>query len=109
MTAPVHAASAPGTTDRLRLSRSVSIRPERFGALLYDFRTRKLLFLKSPRLADVVRSMDGTATVAECLDRAEVPDGERGPLLQVLAHLRRIRMLNDHPLPAGRVEERDTP
>jgi mycofactocin biosynthesis protein MftB len=109
MPAPVQAAPVLDVAARPRLSRSVSVRPERFGALLYDFRTRKLLFLKSPRLAQVVRLMDGTATVGECLDQADVPAGERGPLLQVLEHLVRIRMLTDHPLPAGGAEERDTP
>lgn len=35
----------------------VAIRPERFGALLYHFGTRRLSFLKSPALLDVVRSL----------------------------------------------------
>ena len=33
----------------------VSVRPERFGALLYHFGTRQLSFLKSPALLAVVR------------------------------------------------------
>ena len=37
-----------------RLTPQVSIRPERFGALLYHFGTRRLSFLKSPALLDVV-------------------------------------------------------
>lgn len=39
------------------LSPQVSVRPERFGALLYHFGTRRLSFLKSPTLLDVVRSL----------------------------------------------------
>ncbi|MCY1159490.1 MAG: mftB [Citricoccus sp.] len=109
MPTPVQAAPVLDVAASPRLARSVSVRPERFGALLYDFRTRKLMFLKSPRLAHVVRLMDGTTTVGDCMDRAEVPAGERGPLLQVLHHLQRIRMLTDHPLPEGGPEERDTP
>ena len=35
----------------------VSVRPERFGALLYHFGTRRLSFLKSPALLTVVRSL----------------------------------------------------
>jgi mycofactocin biosynthesis protein MftB len=34
-----------------RLHPKVSVRPERFGALLYHFGTRRLSFLKSPREA----------------------------------------------------------
>jgi putative mycofactocin binding protein MftB len=40
-----------------RLNGSVSIRPERFGALLYHFGTRRLSFLKSPALLAVVRAL----------------------------------------------------
>jgi putative mycofactocin binding protein MftB len=41
-----------------RLHRQVSIRPERFGALLYHFGTRRLSFLKNPTLLEIVRSLD---------------------------------------------------
>jgi putative mycofactocin binding protein MftB len=41
-----------------RLHPQVSVRPERFGALLYHFGTRRLSFLKSPTLLSVVRSLD---------------------------------------------------
>lgn len=37
---------------------SVSVRPERFGALLYHFGTRRLSFLKDPLLLDVIRGLD---------------------------------------------------
>ncbi len=37
-----------------RLHPQVSVRPERFGALLYHFGTRRLSFLKSPALLTVV-------------------------------------------------------
>ena len=41
-----------------RLHPQVAIRPERFGALLYHFGTRRLSFLKSRALLEVVRSLD---------------------------------------------------
>ena len=41
-----------------RLHPQVSVRPERFGALLYHFGTRRLSFLKSPALLTVVQSLD---------------------------------------------------
>ena len=41
-----------------RLHPQVSVRPERFGALLYHFGTRRLSFLKSPALLTVVQSLN---------------------------------------------------
>jgi putative mycofactocin binding protein MftB len=41
-----------------RVHGQVSVRPERFGALLYHFGTRRLSFLKDPRLAVVLRSLE---------------------------------------------------
>ena len=46
----------------------VSVRPERFGALLYHFGTRRLSFLKDPILATVVSSLDDADSArAACL------------------------------------------
>jgi mycofactocin biosynthesis protein MftB len=61
-----------------RLDRRVAIRPERFGALLYHFGTRRLSFLKSPVLLTVVRTLTEQPTArAACLDAgvgaAELP------------------------------------
>ena len=44
-----------------QLHPQVSVRPERFGALLYHFGTRRLSFLKSPALLTVVSSLDARA------------------------------------------------
>ncbi len=41
-----------------RLHPQVSIRPERFGALVYHFGTRRLSFLKNTTLLEIVRSLD---------------------------------------------------
>ena len=52
-----------------RLHPQVSIRPERFGALLYHFGTRRLSFLKNTTLVAVVRSLDARPSArAACLD-----------------------------------------
>ena len=40
-----------------RLHPQVAVRPERFGALLYHFGTRRLSFLKSPELLSVVQAL----------------------------------------------------
>lgn len=46
----------------------VSIRPERFGALLYHFGTRRLSFLKSPTLLRVVDELGAQPSArAACL------------------------------------------
>ena len=51
-----------------RLHPQVSVRPERFGALLYHFGTRRLSFLKSPALLTVVQSLDHEPSArAACL------------------------------------------
>ena len=50
------------------LSPQVAIRPERFGALLYHFGTRRLSFLKSPVLLEIVRALGTHPTArAACL------------------------------------------
>ena len=40
-----------------QLHPQVSVRPERFGALLYHFGTRRLSFLKEPRLREIVEAL----------------------------------------------------
>ena len=54
------------------LSPSVALRPEPFGALAYDFHTRRLSFLKTPVLVDVVRRLEDEPTVADALRWAGV-------------------------------------
>jgi len=61
-----------------RLHPQVSVRPERFGALLYHFGTRRLSFLKSQALFTVVSSLDDqpsarAACAAAGVSHAELP------------------------------------
>ena len=70
-----------------RLSDSVELRPEPFGALAYDFHTRRLSFLKTPRLVDVVRRLGDAADVGTALTEAQVPDAERAAYLAALGTL----------------------
>jgi len=67
---------------RWRLSPQVSIRPERFGALLYHFGTRRLSFLKNSTILAIVRALDAAPSArTACLDAgvsdAELPTYER--------------------------------
>jgi mycofactocin biosynthesis protein MftB len=59
-----------------RLHPQVSVRPERFGALLYHFGTRRLSFLKSRALLTVVSSLESQPTARAACTAAGVPPGE---------------------------------
>ena len=57
------------------LSPGVSVRPESFGALLYHFGTRRLSFLKDPRLLAVVQQLPSSASAREaCLSAGLTAD-----------------------------------
>ncbi len=49
--------TAPELTGGWQLNPQVSLRPESFGALAYHFGTRRLSFLKSRQLLDVVERL----------------------------------------------------
>ena len=77
-----------------RLDERVSVRPERFGALLYHFGTRRLTFLKSPILLDVVRGLaEQPSARAACL-QAGVPSEELPRYRAALAALAASRMIS---------------
>lgn len=56
------------------LDPAVALRPEPFGALAYHFGTRRLSFLKTPELVEVVTQLASSATVADALTAAEVEE-----------------------------------
>ena len=68
-----------------RLHPQVSIRPERFGALLYHFGTRRLSFLKSPTLLTVVRALDTQPSARAACVAAGVRAGEFPAYAKALA------------------------
>ena len=73
MTAP---ATARAELDQaLELDPQVALRDEDFGALAYHYGTRRLVFLKSRRLVDIVRSLgeheSGLSAVAALTEPAE--------------------------------------
>ncbi len=69
-----------------RLDPGVALRPEPFGALAYHYGSRRLTFLRSPLLAELVRSLDEHASVDDALD-ARVPAAEHGSYRRALAAL----------------------
>jgi putative mycofactocin binding protein MftB len=54
----------------------VAVRPEPFGALVYHFGTRRLTFLKSRPLLEVVRGLAGHETGREACRAAGVGEDE---------------------------------
>jgi putative mycofactocin binding protein MftB len=71
----------------------VSIRPERFGALLYHFGTRRLSFLKSPVLLAVVRGLADQPSARAACANAGVPAAELPRYRAALAALATSQMI----------------
>jgi mycofactocin biosynthesis protein MftB len=76
-----------------QLHAQVSVRPERFGALLYHFGTRRLSFLKSPALLAVVRSLADAPNAREACRSAGVTEAELPVYAAALATLASSQMI----------------
>ncbi|GAA4057230.1 mycofactocin biosynthesis chaperone MftB [Actinomadura miaoliensis] len=74
-----------------RLSPSVALRPEPFGALAYHFGNRRLSFLKAPELVELVRTLERYPSARDAL--AGVPGARRGAFLRALASLAAAGMI----------------
>ena len=77
------------------LSSSVALRPERFGALAYDFHTRRLSMLKDPGLVEVVCSLSNHASAREACMAAGVDDGRIVSFVRALDALRRSGVIHE--------------
>jgi len=71
---------------RWRLSDHVSLRDESFGALAYHHDTRRLVFLKSRDLVELVRRLGDFESARRAVDEL-VAVGERDRYLRALASL----------------------
>ncbi|MGY1724869.1 mycofactocin biosynthesis chaperone MftB [Blastococcus sp. SYSU DS0533] len=76
-----------------RKARSVALRPEPFGALVYHFGNRKLSFLKSRTLVAVVEALADHPSAEAALTACGVPDARRGAYVKALADLARSQMI----------------
>ena len=76
-----------------QLHPQVSVRPERFGALLYHFGTRRLSFLKSPALLTVVSSLGDAPSAREACRRAGLTEAELPAYAAALATLAGSQMI----------------
>jgi len=74
-------------------SRSVALRPEPFGALVYSFSTRKLSFLKSKQLVAVVEALADHPSAAAALTACGVTEAQRPTYVKALADLARSQMI----------------
>ncbi len=85
-TGPDRAAAPFDPARPYRLDDDVALRPERFGALAYSYGTRRLTFLRSTLLADVVRSLGEHPSVDDAL-AASVPAPQQPTYRAALASL----------------------
>src|SRR4051812_46767941 len=76
-----------------RLHPQVSVRPERFGALLYHFGTRRLSFLKSPVLRDVVTALSTQPSARAAVRDCGVPQEAQAMYTRALAGLAASEMI----------------
>jgi mycofactocin biosynthesis protein MftB len=91
VTVPAVEAFDPGLP--WRRARSVALRPEPFGALVYHFGTRKLSFLKSKLLVRVVESLAEHPSAAATLAACGVAEAQRPAYVKALAELARSQMI----------------
>jgi putative mycofactocin binding protein MftB len=70
-----------------RRAPGVALRPEPFGALAYDFTTRRLSFLKSRDLVRVVAGLENAPSALDALDATAIPAAEHPRYLSALAAL----------------------
>jgi putative mycofactocin binding protein MftB len=74
---------------------SVAVRPERFGALLYHFGTRRLSFLKTPTLLEAVQRLDASASARAALAESGVSAAETPTYERALAGLAATDMIRE--------------
>ncbi len=64
------------TTGRWRLHERVALRPEPFGALAYHYGNRKLNFLRSPELVQLVDSLEQFDSTRAAFDSLDLDAGQ---------------------------------
>jgi mycofactocin biosynthesis protein MftB len=92
-------ADAPGFDPARphRCSPRVALRPEPFGALVYHFGTRRLSFLKTPQLVEVVSGLDRHPDVHSALAAAGVEEAQQPAYLRALAGLAANGTIEERP------------
>ncbi|TKJ22885.1 mycofactocin biosynthesis chaperone MftB [Blastococcus sp. CCUG 61487] len=80
-------------------ARSVALRPEPFGALVYHFGNRKLSFLKSKTLVAVVEALADHPTATAALAACGVTEAQRPAYEKALGDLARSQMIESREIP----------
>jgi mycofactocin biosynthesis protein MftB len=101
VTAPTTVEGAGGGADAQafdpslawRLHSQVAVRPEHFGALLCHFGTRKLSFLKSQKILEIVESLDEHPDARAACRAAGIDDAQQEPYMRALGTLVKSHML----------------
>ena len=78
-----------------RMHPQVALRDEPFGALAYHYRTRRLLFLKSRTLVELVSSLEHFSSATAAID-AIVPASQRTTYHRALARLAASEVIDGH-------------
>ena len=86
MTEAQPARAAFAVEQAWQLNPQVALRDESFGALAYHYGNRRLVFLKSRLLVELVSSLHDYASAAEAID-AVVPEGQHDSYRRALARL----------------------
>jgi putative mycofactocin binding protein MftB len=89
----------------------VGLRPEPFGALAYHFVTRRLVFLKSPTLVELVGALSDHPSATAAVDAVVAPDSdhERQRYLAALASLCESGVVESRSSDADDSPTSDTP
>ena len=86
MTEAQPAGAAFAVEQAWQLNPQVALRDESFGALAYHYGNRRLVFLKSRLLVELVSSLHDYPSAAEAID-AVVPEGQHESYRRALARL----------------------
>ncbi|MGI8492549.1 MAG: mycofactocin biosynthesis chaperone MftB [Acidimicrobiales bacterium] len=86
------------TAAHWELHPDVALRPEPFGALAYHYGSRRLTFLRSQLLAELVRDLGQYETADAALDD-RVPHEERSAYRRALASLAQSRFIEAQRAP----------
>ncbi len=84
---------------RYVLSERAAVRRERFGGLIYRYDNRRLYFVHSKEVVDLLESLDGSLSLDESLDRFVSSRGlapaSRPALVDALARLHALEVLRE--------------
>jgi putative mycofactocin binding protein MftB len=80
-----------------QLDPKVALRPETFGALAYHYGTRRLAFLKSAGLVEVVKALADHDSAAAALAAHIKTPGQQERYTAALAHLAGLGIITPRP------------